>query len=271
MFKGRKMINKIKNLWNSSHLYQKILFFIGCISLISLVAFLLEIIDNGVKLKEVSDQIKEFKDIFGSSPDSVLQDLYNGCLTTFIISLIKFIAPMLFSITCFIFAFLKIDCNKKNIKPTIFEPNETEILNNSMLKKETEIINKPILMNDTINIEAINMYTPSSSVNFVVPENKTFVKWKSTVEYYKVPISNLEMIINEKLYCKPIDEKTGGIFMNDQMICSLHESTHYDFKKNYGNDYCFDCFILKIEQDYFEKELSKFSLKIYIPSLSIKQ
>lgn len=266
------MINKIKNLWNSSHLYQKILFFIGCISLISLVAFFLEIIDNGVKLKEVSDQIKEFNDIFGASPDSVLQDLYNGCLTTFIISLIKFIAPiMLFSITCFIFAFLKIDCNKKNIKPTIFEPNETEILNNSMLKKETEIINKPILMNDTINIEAINMYTPSSSVNFVVAENKTFVKWKSTVEYYKVPISNLEMIINEKLYCKPIDEKTGGIFMNDQMICSLHESTHYDFKKNYGNDYCFDCFILKIEQDYFEKELSKFSLKICIPSLSIKQ
>lgn len=265
------MINKIKNLWTSSHLYQKVLFIIGCKSIISLIAFLLEIIDNGVKLKEVSDQIKEFKDIFGSSPDSILQDLYNGCLTTLIISLIKFIAPLLFSITCFIFAFLKIDYNKNNnIKPRIFETKETEIINDSILKKETEIINKPILMNDTINIDAIDTYTPSSRVHFVVPKNKTFVKWKSTVEYYKVPISDIEMIINDKLYCMAIDEKTGGIFMNNQLICSLHESTHYDFKKYYGNEYCFDCFILKIEQDYFEKELSKLSLKFYIPTLSIK-
>lgn len=252
------MFDKLKEKWVSLQTYKKILFIIACLSLICLAAFLINLIDDGIKLSEAGEKLQEFNNLFGASPDSVAQTLYNGYLTTFFVSFGQTLFPLIFTTTCFIFTFL-------NIK--------TKEVQNDMkmvVEEQTIVANQNLVTPIIIDTQSIENYAPSSTVSFTIPENKKFEVWKSTIEYYKISIPDIDKLQNKKLYCKPIDDKHGGLFADQTLICNLYSATHSDYIRNYGNEYCFDGFLIKTESDFIDKDLIKISVKFYIPKFTQK-
>lgn len=250
------MIGKIKNKWNSSFTYQKILFIVGCASLLSLTVYIILLIGTGVALVDAGEALKEFNRLFGASNDSAASVLYKSALSVFFIGLGQMLLPLLFSTTCFIFAFLKIKPNATIQNMTIQSASAAAVA-----KTDSSAL-------AVIEAKPIDKYTPSSNVRFTVPEKEVFSEWKSSVGYYKIPIEISDIIINEKLYCRVVDENHSGLFAGMTMICILHDTTHYEFVRNFGSNYCFDCFFLKSESNFSDKDLLKISIKFYIPKFT---
>lgn len=243
-------------LWWNRKIYQRVLLIIGIVSILGLLPYFIEFIAACSTLNEAIANTMSY------AKDSLEYELglvgVGTALLLFFNSLGKLFFPLIFTTTCFIFAFLNIKTKEaqNDMKKVVDEPPAAT----------TENSIAPI----TIKAHPIENYVPSSTVSFTIPENKKFEAWESPVEYYKIPLADIEKLKDKKLYCKPINDKHGGIFADHTFICNLYSTTHSDYNRNYGSEYCLDCFLIKTESDFIDKDLIKISVKFYIPKFTQK-